>query len=343
MNRVWAKLSLRSEGRNMLLQGLLLILSIAPVIFIAAPMAIGEYESFSARYLDRDPFEPPAVELPGGLAARAAASPASPGRVPVLLYHGIGDSEDAEAPGESRFSVSRAEFARQMELLDEAGFEALTIEEYGDFLAGDREGLPDKPVLITFDDGQLSSFRGADSVLATHDMHAVMYAIASATTDASEYYLSGDELAEMAESGRWDVQMHAGVGHHAISTGPGSQQGSFYAYREWTDDGRESFADYKQRVGDDLTSGAEELAWKAGNFEPVTFSFPFGDYGQGPGGEPRVSRWLVSWLADRYQGLFHQPSDPGFSEPAQAPLLPRFEVTAGTSTGELASWIGGEG
>ena len=67
MNRVWEKLSPRSEGRNLLLQGLLLIASIAPVVFIAAPMAIGEYESFSARYLDREPFEPAAVELPAGL------------------------------------------------------------------------------------------------------------------------------------------------------------------------------------------------------------------------------------------------------------------------------------
>ena len=259
----------------------------------------------------------------------------------MLAYHGIGDSENPADPGESRFSVSRDEFARQMELLDAAGFEALTIDQYGDFLAGDRAGLPDKPVLITFDDGQLSSYRGADAALEEHGMHAVMYVIASSAIEASEYYLSGEELAGMTGSGRWDVQLHAGSGHHAIATGPGEDsQGSFYAYREWSEEGRESFADYRQRVTDDLTAGAEELAWKAGDFAPVSYSFPFGRLRTGTrSGEPRVSRFLVSWLAERYQGLFHQPTDPGFSRPGQGPLLPRFELTAGTSTGELAAWL----
>ena len=74
--------------------------------------------------------------------------------MPVLAYHGIGE--------DSRFSVTQEQFAEQMAMLDDAGVETITVDEYVSFLRGEEADLPERPLLLTFDDGKLSSFRGAD-------------------------------------------------------------------------------------------------------------------------------------------------------------------------------------
>ena len=43
-----------------------------------------------------------------------------------------------------------------------AGFESISLAQYTRFRRGDSRGLPARPVLITFDDGRLDSYRGAD-------------------------------------------------------------------------------------------------------------------------------------------------------------------------------------
>ena len=74
---------------------------------------------------------------------------AAPVRVPVLMYHEI--AEPAETA--SRFAVSPANFAAQLGYLRGAGFTALTAGELVARLAGDAGPLPDRPVVLTFDDG----------------------------------------------------------------------------------------------------------------------------------------------------------------------------------------------
>ena len=85
--------------------------------------------------------------------------------------------------------------------------------QYVRFLQGDTRNLPQRPILITFDDGRLDSYRGADKILAEHGFKATMFVIAGFVEERNSFYLNWDELRRMATSGRWDLQEHAGVGH----------------------------------------------------------------------------------------------------------------------------------
>ena len=67
--------------------------------------------------------------------------------------------------------------------LDAAGFHTLDAETYARFARGEDVALPSRPVLVTFDDGRLDSFRGADAVLERYGMRATMFAIADAMRD----------------------------------------------------------------------------------------------------------------------------------------------------------------
>ena len=74
---------------------------------------------------------------------------AGPARVPVLMYHEIA----AVAEAGSRLAVSPASFAAQLGYLRSAGFTAMTARALSARLAADIGNLPDRPVVLTFDDG----------------------------------------------------------------------------------------------------------------------------------------------------------------------------------------------
>ena len=69
--------------------------------------------------------------------------------VPILMYHEIAARKDSS----SRLAVPPDSFAVQLDHLREAGFTTLTLTELASALAGDPAGLPERPVVLTFDDG----------------------------------------------------------------------------------------------------------------------------------------------------------------------------------------------
>jgi peptidoglycan/xylan/chitin deacetylase (PgdA/CDA1 family) len=73
-------------------------------------------------------------------------------RVPVLMYHRVGDSRN---DWEARYAITPANFAAHMSALARKGYQAVGIDALTAWLEG-GPALPDKAVLITFDDG----FRG---------------------------------------------------------------------------------------------------------------------------------------------------------------------------------------
>ena len=66
-------------------------------------------------------------------------------KVPVLTYHSIDDSG-------SVISTPPAVFQRQIKYLSDAGYSSLTLRDMVSSLT-EGQRLPDKPVVLTFDDG----------------------------------------------------------------------------------------------------------------------------------------------------------------------------------------------
>jgi peptidoglycan/xylan/chitin deacetylase (PgdA/CDA1 family) len=93
------------------------------------------------------------------------------GRVPILMYHSI-----ATAPNDATraLSVAPEAFAEQLALLGDLGFTPLNT---ADLAASWRSGkpLPERPVLITFDDGYEGVHRHALPVLAQHGFASTLF------------------------------------------------------------------------------------------------------------------------------------------------------------------------
>jgi peptidoglycan/xylan/chitin deacetylase (PgdA/CDA1 family) len=316
------------------LQALLLPLSIIPILAVV-PAMHSAYKNFDRRHKS-GPLESPAVVLTAAQRARYPVLAAHPGAVPVITYHGINDKAD-------HYSVSQRSFARQLALLRRLGYRSLSIAQYVRFLRGDTQGMPARPVLITFDDGRLDSYRGADRVLQRYGFRATMFAIPGQMRSDNPFYLTWKELQAMQASGRWDIQEHAGAGHYLVNYDQVGHMGPFYAFRRWTRSaGLESLADWEQRVTTDVFAGRDALKDHIHGFRPLTFAVPYGNYGQNQTNDRRIPGLMQAFLQRQFEAIFVQDNanDPAFTTPAaHRSEAARYEVHTDTTMDDIYAWL----
>ena len=159
-------------------------------------------------------------------------------------------------------------FAEQMAMLERAGFETIRIAQYVRFLQGDSGGCRERPILITFDDGRLDSYRGADQMLAEHGFRATMFVIAGRR--GRQHLLP--ELGRAAPdgaSGRWDLQEHAGAGTTTCATTRPGTGPRLRLPPVRPGGGLESFAEYRRRVTEDILWAKRTMSEQLPGFSPV--------------------------------------------------------------------------
>lgn len=120
--------------------------------------------------------------------------------VPILLYHHIDES-----PSNSQYYVSTGKFEAQMRLLRDWEYTTITIEMLVKAI-NDGTALPPRPILITFDDGDLDNYTNAFSIMRRYGFKGVMY-IVGGYMGAPEY-MSAEQIKDMARAG-WEVGSHA--------------------------------------------------------------------------------------------------------------------------------------
>lgn len=192
--------------------------------------------------------------------------------VPVLTYHRIvSDSSDLN-------NVSKSRFQDQMITLKEAGWETVTLQEFEEFMEGQRS-LPERSFLLTFDDGAKDSFYPVDPILAALGYEATNFIIVeSSNTPHSTYYLNPREIERMLATGRWSIGSHSYDGHRPYPADEKGTEGIFFADRLWIADEKrlETEDEFRRRIRDDLTRS--KTALEAAYHLPIrSFAFPLGN------------------------------------------------------------------
>lgn len=138
-----------------------------------------------------------------------------------------------------------------------------------------------------------------------------------------------------------EVQPHAGEGHTEVAYDRAGSTGPAYAYRAYDEgEGLESFSEFAERVIGDIEAGSNTLAAEVDGYGDQTFSFPFGAFGQYGTNDRRIPGFLREELGRRFEALFYQPSDAGFTRPAPpSRVQPRFEVRRDTTAEKLGRWL----
>ena len=98
--------------------------------------------------------------------------------VPILLYHSVSD----DPPGWiAPYTVSPATFAAHLDMVVASGRVPLTVSQYADRR---HEGtLPERPVLITVDDGFADFASNALPILAERNLPSTLYVTTGALAD----------------------------------------------------------------------------------------------------------------------------------------------------------------
>ena len=130
-------------------------------------------------------------------------------KVLVLNYHQIGSNF-------TPLCVPTHLFDEQMAYLKDNGYITITPEELYEGIEGTLV-LPERPVLITFDDGYIDNYTNAMPVLKKYGMRATIF-IVPGFTDVQSNYLTWNQLKEMEKSG-FTIQSHT-LNHRALEELP---------------------------------------------------------------------------------------------------------------------------
>ncbi len=190
--------------------------------------------------------------------------------LPVLMYHHLAEEASND------MIVTPDNFREQMESLCDAGFTSVTLEDLLNYVNSGVD-LPEKPVLITFDDGYASVYEQAYPVLRELGMRGTVFCV-GATFGSDTYKNTGEpiiphfgkeEAMEMTLSGGMDVQSHTWDMHQAVQYEQGTPRTSVNPLAG------ESEADYLAALENDIRTSITQLEDAAGE-KVFALAYPSG-------------------------------------------------------------------
>jgi len=146
-------------------------------------------------------------------AARSAPTPTptppplpESAEVPILMYHYVSELPlDADVYRRD-LTVPPDRFEGQLRYLDEAGYNPITLTDLFLYLT-EAYPLPERPVILTFDDGYRDAYEVVFPKLLAHGFTGTFFVLATPAHFESDAYLTWSEMAEMSRAGM-DIQAH---------------------------------------------------------------------------------------------------------------------------------------
>jgi poly-beta-1,6-N-acetyl-D-glucosamine N-deacetylase len=228
-----------------------------------------------------------------GSPSPAAPDPGSVPTVQVLSYHDVRDDVDGDLDPD-RFAVSTDRLVEHFEWFRTEGYTPIGLERLVAAHAGEAD-LPDRPILLVFDDGLRSVYTRVFPLLELYGYPAVV-AVVGAWQDAPpgwtmEYdglgeidagaFVSWDELREMQASGLVEVATHTFDLHRGVLGNPfGNEQPA--AVTRLFDPETATYEDddaYLARIRSDLERASRRIREETGR-APRAVVWPYGEYSQ---------------------------------------------------------------
>lgn len=187
--------------------------------------------------------------------------------VPILMYHSILRNSNIK----SDYIISEAAFENDLKYLKENGYTTIVIKDLIDFVE-EGKSLPQKPIILTFDDGYLNNHTYAFPLLKKYNSKAVLSIIGyytdiyTASPDENPGYahVTWQNVKEMINSGLVEMQNHSYNLHTTDMGRNGSKKKR-----------GESIEEYKTVLVEDLGK-LQNLFKENTGYVPTTYTYPFG-------------------------------------------------------------------
>jgi len=203
----------------------------------------------------------------------------------VLNYHDILTAEDARRSVD-KMDVGVEHLEEHLVWLKKKGFKIVSVQNVLDAAAG-KDVLPDKAVLLTFDDGYQSFYTRVFPLLKKYHYPATVALVGTwmdgnvTVDDPGKPLLSWEQVREMVQSGLVEVASHSYDLHRGVNANPqGSSQAA--AITRLYDDPMlvyETDEQYRERIHTALLKSAEFIFQHVG-VRPRVMVWPYGEYNQ---------------------------------------------------------------
>ncbi len=213
----------------------------------------------------------PFFSLPPRNAPASAAAGPQGIPLPVVMYHSL--LMDPARAGQ--YVLSPETLEADLIYLKEHGYQTVTLRQAVDYVLNGGT-LPEKPVLLTLDDGYLNNLLYLPDILERNDACALVSVVGdyaqrfTDTPDPNPNYghMTWDDIAALAATGRVEIGNHS-WGFHNQSPRRGSMRLSGESAEQY----RAVLTADAQRVQDALT--------KRCGLTPLVFTYPYGQISDG--------------------------------------------------------------
>ncbi|WP_111894672.1 poly-beta-1,6-N-acetyl-D-glucosamine N-deacetylase PgaB [Acinetobacter sp. MB5] len=212
----------------------------------------------------------------------------NPTTLTVIGYHEVTDDKDALIP---EYSVTTAHFEEQVRYLQQNGFHFISVDQLLKAHAG-KMVLPEKPVLLTVDDGYENFYQNVYPFVKANKIPVVLAVVGSWLEPAADQMVSfGDEeisrdkiltwaqLKEMSKSGYVEIASHSYNLHRGILGNPQGNSEPAATTRLYDPETKTYEGDgaYAKRIYDDLKKNSD-LIKAHGIPAPRVMVWPYGRY-----------------------------------------------------------------
>lgn len=188
-------------------------------------------------------------------------------RLPILMYHAICD--DKASAG--KFVITKKALEEDLKYLNEKGYTSISSQELIDYVENGTP-LPEKPIMLTFDDGYFNNYCYAYPLLKEYNVKAVISIIGkytdlySETTEENPNYshITWKQAQEMCESGLVEIQNHSYNSHTTDKGRNGTKKKK-----------GETMEAYAEYIYSDIGKLQNEIKLNLG-YTPTVFAYPFG-------------------------------------------------------------------
>lgn len=188
-------------------------------------------------------------------------------QVPIIMYHSV--LKDSKKSG--KFVITPIAFEDDLKYIKENKFTPIFLSDLINYIYKGTK-LPEKPIILTFDDGYYNNYTYVYPLLKKYNMKAVISIVGTYTDlytqnedKTTEYaHLNWDTINEMMDSGLVEFQNHS----YNLHTTDKGRNGSKKKISE-------DITDYEKMLSYDLMLLQTEFLEHTG-YTPEVYTYPFG-------------------------------------------------------------------
>lgn len=187
--------------------------------------------------------------------------------VPVVMYHNVLKANKSNG----RFIITAEQFEEDLAYLEKKGYKTVVMKDLINYVYNGKP-LPEKPVVLTFDDGYYNNYVYAYPLLKKYNSKGVLSIIGyytdlySKNGEKNENYshVTWDDIKEMAKSETMEIQNHS-YNLHSLDKGRNGSKKNKGETKE----------EYSNMLSKDLGQLQKEINENL-NYYPTTYTYPFG-------------------------------------------------------------------